>query len=525
MPLIVFIAFEDFDNLGIGYLCASLNKAGFKTNVINFRYSKETILSILKDANPLITGFSVILQHHICRFKDLVSYLRENGINGHFTAGGHYASLRSEELFKIIPDLDSIIRFEGEYTLLDLAERIYSGKEWRNIDGIAYKEDGKIIINPARNLETDLDKFPYPLRSPLDEYAFRMKFATILAGRGCVHDCSFCNIKEYYKQSYGPNKRIRKPEKVVDEMELLYLEKKCSVFLFEDDDFPVKTNHGAEWIISFCKELKTRELSDKILWKINCRPDEIDEESFKLMRQHGLFLVFLGIEDGTDVGLKKINKHITAAKNLEGVSILKKLDLGFDFGFMLFQPWSTFTSVNDNLDFLIKLCGDGYTSATFLKMLPYFATDVEKELRIQGRLIGEPGFLNYNFLENSIDRYYDFVTSCFIKWLSDPNGLVNISKWIRNYFQVYQHFFESTQEVSLLHNEVRCTISESNLFLLNTMKELIKLFDTGNNNSPPKEVLDTYRESINIKHDNYKKLINSYSIKLYKYAGVFPAFI
>jgi radical SAM superfamily enzyme YgiQ (UPF0313 family) len=207
---IVLIAFEDFDNLGIGYLCAFLNKAGFETSIINFRYSKETILTILKGINPLIIGFSVILQHHIYRFKELVSYLRENGISCHFTAGGHYASLRSEELFKIIPDFDSIVRFEGEYTIVDLAKCIYSGNEWRNIDGIAYKENGNIIINPPRPLETDLDKFPYPIRSTLDDYAFRMRFATILAGRGCVHDCSFCNIKEYYKQSSGPNKRIGK---------------------------------------------------------------------------------------------------------------------------------------------------------------------------------------------------------------------------------------------------------------------------------------------------------------------------
>jgi hypothetical protein len=156
-------------------------------------------------------------------------------------------------------------------------------------------------------------------------------------------------------------------------------------------------------------------------------------------------------------------------------------------------------------------------------MLPYFATEVEKELRVEGRLIGEPGFLNYNFIENSLDRYYDFVTSCFMKWLSDPNGLVNISKWIRNYFLVYQHFFESTQEVSLLHNEVRCTISESNLFMLNTMKELTYLFDV--KNVPEEEVLGNYRENITSRHEKYVKQINSSTVKLYKYAGISPAYI
>ncbi len=517
---VVFIAFEDCDNLGIGYLCAILLKAGYKTIVVNFRYRKEAILKILERHNPLIIGFSVIFQHHIYRFKELISYLRANGIQCHFTAGGHYASLRSEDLFKFIPEFDSIVRFEGEYTLLDLVRCIYSGKEWGKIDGIAYKKKKKIIINPLRPLEKDLDKFPLPLRSPLTEYALKKKFATILAGRGCIHDCSFCNIREYYKQSSGPNKRIRKPKNVVDEMELLFREKDCSVFLFEDDDFPVKTSHGPDWIIKFCKELKDRKLSDRIMWKINCRPDEINEESFKLMKQHGLFLVFLGVEDGTDIGLKRLNKHITSSKNLEGINILKKLGIGFDFGFMIFQPWSTFKSINNNLDFLIKICADGYTPATFLKLLPYFGTDVEKELREEGRLIGNPGFLNYNFPEKSIDRYYEFVMNCFIKWLGDSEGLVNISRWLRNYFSVYSNYFNASPDVSLLHLNAKTIISESNLFLLNTMKELTILFDSKHHNRLKGEVLENYRGNILSKHKAYKKQIYDSITSLHHYADV-----
>jgi radical SAM superfamily enzyme YgiQ (UPF0313 family) len=522
---VIFIAFEDFGNLGIGYLCAVLSEAGYKTTVINFRFRKELILQILKDINPLIVGFSIILQNHIYRFKELISYLRENGINCHFAAGGHYASLRYEELFKIIPEIDSIVRFEGEYTILDLVSRIYSGKEWRKTEGIVYLKEGVVITNPLRPIEIDLDKFPYPLRSNLNGYAFDKKFTTILAGRGCIHNCSFCNIKEYYKQSSGPYKRIRKPEKVVDEMEQLYRERDCSVFIFEDDDFPVKTNQGSEWIIKFCKELKNRGLSDKILWKINCRPDEIDEKSFSMMKEHGMFLVFMGIEDGTDTGLKRLNKQITADKNLEGINILKKLGIGFDFGFMIFNPWSDFKAINDNLDFLIKICGDGYTSATFLKLLPYFATDVEKELKEEGRLIGEPGFLNYDFIEKSLDHYYDFVMNSFMKWQADNGGLVNISKWLRNYFLVYEHYFGKSPEVSLLSQKAKDTIAQSNLYLLNTMKELIGLFDLKNSNKSEQEVLENYRENIVSRHEYYRKQINGYSTKLYQNAGFSPALI
>ena len=89
-------------------------------------------------------------------------------------------------------------------------------------------------------------------------------------------------------------------------MDFLHHKQDCSVFLFEDDDFPVRTKNGYDWIDRFCKELKRKKLVNKIIWKINCRPDEVDSDCFAIMKSHGLYLVFLGIDDGTDSGLAQI---------------------------------------------------------------------------------------------------------------------------------------------------------------------------------------------------------------------------
>jgi anaerobic magnesium-protoporphyrin IX monomethyl ester cyclase len=511
---VVFIAFEEFDNLGIGYLSSVLSNAGYDTRIIDFRYGKEEILKILLRLNPLLVGFSVIFQYHIYEFGELILYLRNGGINCHFTAGGHFVSLKHEKAFKLFPSLNSVVRFEGEYSLLELIKNISSGKNWRKIKGIAYKNGGKIISNPLRPLEKDLDKFPFPMRLPLKEYALNKKFATIIAGRGCVYDCSFCNIGTFYQQLKGPKKRIRRPEMVVREMELLHHEKDCSVFLFQDDDFPVKTSRGSGWIESFCKELELKKLNNKIMWKINCRPDEVDYDSFALMKNHGLYLVYLGIEDGTDTGLSRLNKHMTIEECMEGINILKNLDIGFDYGFMLFQPSSTYSSVNENLTFLRQICEDGYTPVNFLKMLPYFETRIEKDLRNEGRIKGKPGFLDYDFLEESMNHYYAFVSDCFLEWLRDSNGVVNISKWARNYIEVFSHFSEMIPEIVLVSKDVKNTISESNLFLLDTMKELAPLFKSGKYNNGLYDDLKSYRRIIKSKHEYYKRQINNSMVGL-----------
>ena len=511
---VVFIAFEEFDNLGIGYLSSMLSENGLQSSIIDFRKGKEEILYELLRTKPLIVGFSVIFQYHIYEFEELIVWLRNKGIESHFTAGGQYASLRYEQIFEIIPSLDSVVRFDGEYTFSELVNCIRAGEEWKMIPGIAYKNNNSVIANPLRPVETDLDKFPFPMRAPLKEYAFGKKFATILAGRGCVYNCSFCYLKEYYNLSAGPAKRIRKPEKVAEEMEFLHHEMDCRVFLFQDDDFPVKTAHGSQWLTKFCKELVRTNLKNNIIWKINCRPDEVNYDSFALMKKHGLFLVFLGIEDGTDIGLTRLNKHNTIAKSLLGINILKKLDIGFDFGFLLFQPTSTFSSVNDNLGFLREICGDGSVPVTFMKLMPYCGTPVEKELAEQGRLKGKPGFLDYDFPDESMNHYYEFITDSFAEWLRDPDGLVNISKWSRNYISVFSHLFEKIPETDTLSADLKSITAAVNMFLLDTMEELSVIFESGKYNKTDYSNLNEYKNNIGRKHKFYMDQIKNLILTL-----------
>jgi len=506
---IIIIAFKEFDNLGVGYLASVLSSEGYNPRIIDIRDGKKEILNEINKTKPFIVGFSVIFQYYINDFKELVDYLRNSGVSSHFSAGGQYASMRYYELFNLIPSLDSIIRFEGEYSFLDLVNSIYSGTGWKNIKGLVFKENGKIISNPIRQPEMDLDKFPIPIRSQPEEYVLGKRFATIIAGRGCVNNCSFCNNTEYLKQASFPIKRLRKPEKVVEELEFLYKNKHCSVFLFEDDDFPVKNITGSDWIERFCNELENRNLVGKIVWKINCRPDEIEFDRFSLMKKHGLFLAFLGIDDGTDDGLTSLNKHMTVEESLRGINILKKLKIGFDYGFMLFQPSSTFGSINKNMDFLRQICGDGTTPVTFLKLSPFFDTRVEKELTKAGRLKGNPGFYDYDFLNPSLDLYFNFIQDSFMEWNNDEEGLVNIEKWARNYFLVFSHFFDSNSEVEALWLKTNKYIAESNFYILDRMQELSAIFEKGGLNNGNFENLTKYKINIKEKHDHYKEQVGN----------------
>ena len=463
---VVLISVNGSENLGTGYLAAVLSEAGFESKVITLQKGKPAILRILKKLNPILVGFSIIIYDYIDQFIDLIACLRSEDINCHFTAGGHYASLKYEELFKIIPLLDSVVRFEGEYTLLELVRSLSNGEAWEKTDGIAYMKNNKLIINRLRPPVKDLDQFPFPARSSLKKFAFNEVAAPILSGRGCIHRCSFCNTREFYARAKAPVKRLRDPLKVVSEIEYLYKEKGCSIFLFDDDDFPLMSKQHPEWVLMFCNELREKKLKNKIIWKINCRPDEVELAAFSMMKEYGLFHVFLGIEDGTDIGLKKLNKQMSADSSIDSINILRKLRIGFDYGFMLFQPDTTFKSLYDNVGFLRQICCDGYTSATFLKLLPFYETSIEKDLLKERRLKGSPGKYDYEFREESMNHFYKFVSETFNEWLGAADGMENITKCARNHVEVYKKFFYIHPLVTKHFKEIRRTVADSNKFLL-----------------------------------------------------------
>jgi radical SAM superfamily enzyme YgiQ (UPF0313 family) len=493
------IAFGEEENLGVGYLRSVLNTAGIESRMVDLRYDNEEILACIRRHDPVTVGFSVIFEVYIEEFAQLARYLRKGGINCHFTAGGYYASLHPDELFRLIPELDSIVRFEGEYTFLELIKCLITEKEWKSIRNIAFRENGHIITTPLRNLEKDLDRFPFPVRKTPGEYAPGRMFTTIISGRGCIYDCTFCNTREFYRQAGGPVKRIRSPEMVVREMHQLYAEKRCTVFLFQDDDFPVKCADGNSWIKSFCSELEQGGLLNRVMWKINCRPDEVDPDTFLLMKKHGLFLVFLGLEDGTDEGLKRLNKRMRATTGTTAVETLRRLDIGYDYGMMMFQPETSFGSLRENLKFLEKVCSDGTAPITFLKLMPYFSTELVRELSEQGRLNGRPGYLDYRLRSEPLDACWSAVTECLAEWLWGSQGVVNLAKWVRNWLAVSDYFGNSNSPVEECRTRYRDTVAQSNLFLAETMTRFFDYYESGD------YITDGQRLENNIKTDIEEK--------------------
>src|SRR5260370_24038434 len=102
-----------------------------------------------------------------------------------------------------------------------------------------------------------------------------------------------------------------------------------------------------------------------------------------------------------------------AEANLRAGRILKELGLSFDFGFMMVDPYSTFRSIRQNVDFLETFIGDGWTVAPFCRMLPYAGTPIKRKLEAEGRLLGTQFVPDYKYLAPNLDLFYVWMVVTF----------------------------------------------------------------------------------------------------------------
>jgi anaerobic magnesium-protoporphyrin IX monomethyl ester cyclase len=479
MTEVVLVGFQDQGNLGMGYLASTLAAHGHTVELLDFREGNDRIRETVLDADPLVVGFSLIFQYYLPGFREMAEDMRAAGVDAHFTIGGHYPSLCHDEVLDAVPELDSVVRFEGELTLLDLVERLGTGSDWREVPGIAYLDaSGTLVETEQRMLIRDLDELPPPSRPGEPEHILGIRAAPMLASRGCARRCSFCSIHTFYRTAPGKVVRVRKPALIVEEMRRLHEERGVRIILFQDDDFPLWGKPGRRWVLELVDELDRQGMVGELVWKISCRAEYVEPELFGTLRDAGLFLVYMGLESGTDAGLEVLNKQITKETNAEAIAIMKSLGVLYEYGFMLFDPSSTFDSIRENVGFLRSLVGDGSAGATFCRMLPYGGTPIRDRLREEGRLRGDVTRPDYDFLDPRLNDYHRLLDEAVGGWIHGE-GISHQLNWAWNEVTVIERVVGHLDGMARYRRELAALCAASNEELFRFVEETSLAFEAG----------------------------------------------
>jgi anaerobic magnesium-protoporphyrin IX monomethyl ester cyclase len=423
---VLLIGFQDQDNLGLRYLLSSVRHAGFRGEIATYTADPAPICETVARMKPDIVGFSLIFQYMAPEFGRAIAALRANGCRAHITIGGHYPSFDFGEVLERIPGADSVVRFEGEATLVELLERLSAGREWRDILGIAYRRGAEIAANPLRPAIDDLDTLPEPERRDIDYRSRDLATASLLGSRGCPWNCSFCSIRPFYEAQGGRLRRLRAPRAIAEEMRRVHVEQGARIFLFQDDDFLATGGRARDWARGLADEILRAGLANRIAFKISCRSDEVQAPVVEHLVAAGLTHVYMGVESGDADGLRHMNKMLKPTQHLAAGDVLRAAGLSFDFGFMLLEPYSTIDSTRANVDFLDAFVGDGWSVANFCRTLPYAGTPLKTQLEAEGRLKGTPFEPDYDFLDPRLDRFYDWMLATFRQRNFSNGGLCHI---------------------------------------------------------------------------------------------------
>lgn len=290
-----------------------------------------------------ITATTVLFENA----KEVAKIVKKKYPKAKIIMGGVHPTVEPLETLRIA-EVDYAVMGEGEYTLLDLL----LDKKPADIPGIGYKEKGKIIINPAREIISDINVLPQPAYEllPMDKYysaagSYKRKPSLgLITSRGCPGRCTFCkgNI-------LGERIRCRLSDKIVEEIKFLQKNYGIKDVSFYDDTF---TTNKAN-VKDFCDLIIKNKID--LTWCCFSRVDTVDFELLQKMKKAGCYQVMYGVESAVPEILANINKRITLAKVEETVANTKKAGLEVRLAFMLGNPGETEETIERTIAYSIKL--------------------------------------------------------------------------------------------------------------------------------------------------------------------------
>ncbi len=355
---------------GLASLAGAAQAAGYEVDLIDLRALTdwEHFRREIETRRPNVVGLTMMSVDYnpVMKAVDIIKQVDPGIVT---VVGGPHPSFAPQSALDN-PLVDYVVMAEGEITFPNLLRAIDNGEppEDRlligihpNLDAIPYSDRG-LFLNEWR-------RFGYDLESPEVPFVDELPgpFVTIIAGRGCMYNCSFCKPGEDFL--FGRGTRRRSVDNIIGELKLLQDQFHFNSFMFHDDCLL----EDEEW----CREFVAAYQANGFWQPYFCqsRADLLvrHEETVRLMSQAGLRGVFVGFESGSDRVLRFLRKGTTREINLRAARVGRKYGLVIWANYMLALPEETEEEVLETISMLKEIDPDYYSPAFYT---PHPGTDL-----------------------------------------------------------------------------------------------------------------------------------------------------
>lgn len=318
-------------------LAGPLEQAGFEPVVIDEAVEgdyRDRIPALLDGA--LFVGISSMTGFQIAGGLALARIVAERAPDLPRVWGGVHPSLLPDQTLAD-EHVDAVVIGQGEQTVVEIARALGAGGSLEGIEGVVFKENGRIIRNAPRRWQPAENFAPYSFHLIcLERYVRRVghigaRLVNYISSHGCPYDCGFCASSAMCGRYWTGLSAKR----TLDDVEHLYRTGKIDAVCFDDGNFFVNRKR----VRAILEGLVERKID--IMWYACARVDELmrfDDSLWRLMRDTGCRELLIGAESGDQDALDLIGKGITVEDTIAFLRRCKKWSIPLECSLMIGFP-------------------------------------------------------------------------------------------------------------------------------------------------------------------------------------------
>ncbi|MCP4265031.1 MAG: radical SAM protein [Candidatus Brocadiaceae bacterium] len=350
--------------LGILTLAAIIEKQGHSVAVTDLMFSKTPELDIendIKDYSPDLVALSIRnynnqdainFESYIDKIRGFVDKIRKL-TDAKVVCGGPGFTRMPEEIFQQT-GVDFGLAGEAEESFPLLVAKLDQGKSVNDIPGIVMYVNEELHHNPSIPIH-DLDVYPFQNVGLIDyqKYLDDGGYVGIETKRGCPNVCIYCDDSLVA----GKSVRMKKPERVVDEIECIQNNYDLKDFYFADSLFTLPTNHFE----AICRDICNRGID--IRFEAEATPKGINDQNARLLKEAGCIGIFFTIDTGSNKMLESLRKSFTKQEIVNAAHAFSHAKLPYAVCVNLGGPGETMETFQETIS-LLKTLPD-YTAVFF----------------------------------------------------------------------------------------------------------------------------------------------------------------
>lgn len=350
--------------LGLGYVAAVARAHGFWTDIIDFVAERDISLDLVRRAG--LDTYDVIgIGTYTATFGDSVAVARAVKMaqpRARVVMGGYHATAAASAILADHPEVDAVVRREGEDSFVALLQRWSRGESVHDVPGVVSRVGSGIRETCVAEGLIDQERLPLPV---IDTKFGPRQYATffdqrrgrdrgilaVVSSRGCPKRCSFCSIIVL-----SPKWRARDVSSLMSEIEQRSKDRRFGHILFQDANFFVNPRRTLE----FARALNAFDAS--LTWSGTATADQICQHESVLREIGRMNCAYLevGIESGNVESLRRFNKKTTVEQNRRAIALLRMHGIAMGLDFIMFDPDMTFADLEQNVAFLFESEFFGY---------------------------------------------------------------------------------------------------------------------------------------------------------------------